>query len=79
MPDGTYQYQVATAGTVTIRVVNGAMSLGSVSTNTGWTYMVEKDRSDEVEVEFENGDAEASIRVKADHGELDVEIESKSD
>ncbi|MEX1092842.1 MAG: hypothetical protein WEF28_06750 [Acidimicrobiia bacterium] len=78
MPDGTYQYQVATAGTVTIQVTNGAMSLASVNTNAGWTYAVEKNRSDEVEVEFENGDAEASIRVKPDHGELDVEIESKS-
>lgn len=77
MPDGTYQYQVATAGTVTIQVTNGAMSLGSVSTSAGWTYTVEKNRSDDVEVEFENGGAEASIRVKADHGELEVEIESK--
>jgi glutamate synthase domain-containing protein 2 len=78
VPDGTYQYQVATAGTVTIQVTNGAMSLGSVSTSAGWTYAVEKNRSDDVEVEFENGEAEASIRVKADHGELDVEIEAKS-
>ncbi len=78
MPDGTYQYQVATAGSVTIQVTNGAMSLASVDTNAGWTYTVEKNRSDEVEIEFEKGGAEASIRVKADHGELDVEIESKS-
>ncbi len=78
MPDGTYQYQVATAGAVTIQVTNGAMSLASVGPNAGWTYTVDKNRSDEVEVEFENGDAEAGIRVKADHGKLDVEIDSKS-
>ncbi|MGF1618288.1 MAG: hypothetical protein ACFCU2_10880 [Acidimicrobiia bacterium] len=69
---------MATAGSVTIKVTNGAMSLASVDPNAGWTYTVEKNRADDIEVEFEKGDAEASIRVKADHGELDVEIESKS-
>ena len=78
VPDGTYQYQVATAGSVTIQVTNGAMSLESVNTNAGWTYTVEKNRVDDIEVGFEKGDAEASIRVKADHGKLDVEVESKS-
>ncbi len=78
VPDGTYHYQVATAGSVTIQVDSGAMSLASVNTNAGWKYTVEKNHSDDIEIGFEKGDAEASIRVKADHGKLDVEIESKS-
>jgi hypothetical protein len=78
VPDGTFVYQVASAGTVTIQVTNGAMSLDSVDANLGWSFEVEKNRSDEVEVEFELGEAEASIRVKADHGELNVEIEAET-
>jgi hypothetical protein len=54
------------------------MSLDSVNANAGWSFVVEKNRSDEVEVEFELGEAEASIRVEADHGELKVEIEAKT-
>ncbi|HUF96301.1 MAG TPA: hypothetical protein VMO52_09505 [Acidimicrobiia bacterium] len=78
VPDGTFVYQVASAGTVTIQVTNGAMSLDSVNASLAWSFEVEKNRSDDVEVEFELGDAEASIRVRADHGELKVEIESKT-
>ena len=78
LPDGTFVYQVASAGTVTIQVTNGAMSLDSVNASLGWSFEVEKNRSDDVEVEFELGDAEASIRVRADHGELKVEIEAKT-
>lgn len=78
VPDGDYSFTVATAGTVVIRVAGGNLSLLSVTPNAGWSYEVDKNRYDVVEVEFTKGKSEASIKVEPGDGELDVEIEFKT-
>ncbi|HEY5889937.1 MAG TPA: hypothetical protein VIW94_04465, partial [Acidimicrobiia bacterium] len=75
--DGSHRYVVGPAGTVSIEVVSGKLTLVSVDTNEGWVFEVETSVPDSIEVEFERGEDEAEIKVKLDDGKLEVEIKSE--
>jgi hypothetical protein len=48
-----------------------------VSPASGWSIDETRQRSDEVEVRFSNGDDEARLKVRIDDGQVRVEIENK--
>jgi hypothetical protein len=77
VPSGPVTYQVAGAGSVTVLVVNGQMQLGLVAPSPGWLIDETRQRSDEVEVRFTNGDLEARLKVRIENGQVRVEIENK--
>lgn len=64
------------AGSLTINIGAGTLSLSSVDANDGWGYEVDKNEPDDIRVEFEQGDAEAEIRVRIKDGHLQVEIDN---
>ena len=72
-------YEVDGAGTVTVQVVNGALVLIGVSPSDGWSFEIDKSESLDIEVEFRNGESEASFEAKIRDGQLRVEIEAGSD
>ncbi|MEX2624497.1 MAG: hypothetical protein WD651_12320 [Acidimicrobiia bacterium] len=77
VPTGPVTYDVSGAGTVTILFINGQAQLGLVSPAPGWSIDETRQRSDEVEVRFSNGDDEARLKVRIDDGQVRVEIENK--
>lgn len=76
IPDGIRTFEAGVAGSVTVELRAGALSLVSVDARHGWTYEIEKSRSDDIEVEFSRGDAEVEIRIRADDGRLEVRVDS---
>jgi hypothetical protein len=77
VPSGPVTYQVAGAGSVTVLFVNGQAQLGLVVPALGWSIDETRQRSNEVEVRFSNGDDEARLKVRIDDGQVRVEIENK--
>jgi frataxin-like iron-binding protein CyaY len=78
LPTGSVTYNLDGAGTVTVIFANGGMTIGSINPAAGWTIEDSEQKSDEIEVELTNGDAEAELKVKINNGVLEVEIESKN-
>jgi hypothetical protein len=78
LPTGSITYNLDGAGTVTVIFANGGMTLGSINPAAGWTIEKSEHKSDEIEVELTNGDAEAELKVKINNGVLEVEIDSKN-
>jgi frataxin-like iron-binding protein CyaY len=78
LPTGSVTYNLDGAGTVTVIFANGGMTIGSINPAAGWTIEDSEQKSDEIEVELTNGDAEAELKVKINNGVLEVEIESKT-
>lgn len=77
-PDGRSTHAIPGVGTVTIEVRNGALILVGVSA-PGWTVEHDKIRSDEIELEFRSGKAEAEFEAKIRDGQVRVEIEVDDD
>jgi len=75
VPSGPVTYQVAGAGSVTVLFVNGQVELGLVVPAPGWSIDETRQRPDEIEVRFTNGDQEARLKVRIDDGQVRVEIE----
>ena len=73
--DGTYSYNVGSAGSVTVIVENGIMRLGSAIPKSGWSVSVEKNESDRVRVEFDNGDDDIEIDIRVEGSHLSVDID----
>lgn len=73
----TTSHAVGAAGTVVVSVQAGAVRLVSVRPTSGWTYIVEKQSGDEVEIKFRRiaDGAEASFHARLDGGGLRVEID----
>jgi frataxin-like iron-binding protein CyaY len=78
LPTGSVTYNLDGAGSVTVIFANGGMTIGSINPAAGWTIEDSEQKSDEIEVELTNGDAEAELRVKINNGVLEVEIDSKN-
>jgi frataxin-like iron-binding protein CyaY len=78
LPTGSVTYNLDGAGTVTVIFANGGMTIGSINPAAGWTIEDSEQKSDEIEVELTNGDAEAELKVKINNGVLEVEIDSKN-
>ena len=78
LPTGSVTYNLDGAGTVTVIFANGGMTIGSINPAAGWTIENSEQKSDEIEVELTNGDAEAELKVKINNGVLEVEIDSKN-
>jgi hypothetical protein len=69
-------YAVGGAGTVTLIVRSGGLAVESVVPGAGWSYQIEDQRTDELEITFRSGGAEAaSFHASVHGGELRVEIE----
>jgi hypothetical protein len=72
--DRSVTYQVADAGSVTVRIASGQLTLLDVGANAGWTFEVEDGGGDRVRVEFERGDDDVEFRLQFHGSELRLEI-----
>ena len=72
--DRSVTYQVADAGSVTVQIGGGQLTLLDVSASTGWTFEVEDSGGDRVRVEFERGDDDIEFRLQFHGSELRLEI-----
>jgi hypothetical protein len=72
--DRSVTYQVADAGTVTVMISGGQLTLLDVGANAGWSFEVEDAGGDRVRVEFDNGDDDVEFRLQFHGSELRVEI-----
>ncbi len=77
VPNGPVTYNVGGAGSVTVIFLDGQAQLGLVSPAAGWSIEETRQRSDEVEVRFSDGDNEARLKVRIENGQVRVEIENK--
>jgi hypothetical protein len=75
---GPVTYDLNGAGSVTVIVTNGSLSIQAISPTAGWSVAKSEGHSDEVEVELANGDQEVELKVKLELGQLRVEIERKN-
>ena len=78
LPAGSVTYNLDSAGTVTVIFANGSMTIGSINPGAGWTVDKSEQSSDEIEVELRNGDSEATLKVRINNGQVEIEIENKS-
>jgi len=76
IPDGTRTFEAGAAGSITVDIRSGTLSLVSGNARSGWSHEVDKARSDDIEGEFSNGDAEAEIRVRIHDGRLEVRVDA---
>lgn len=77
-PDG--RYTVAEAGTAVVTREGDALVLGEVEPGAGWTYQVEDEERDEVEIEFRRDDGtEVDLEVELDDGRTEVKVCSDDD
>jgi hypothetical protein len=74
--DATKLFAVGSAGSVVVEVRAGQLILVDVDVNSGWSYEVEKDRGDEIEIRFSNLSIRAEFEARIHHGALEVEIET---
>jgi hypothetical protein len=72
--DRSVTYQVANAGSVTVRISDGQLTLLDVQANSGWTFEVDDSGGDTVRVEFERGDDDVEFRLQFHGSELRLEI-----
>lgn len=68
-------YTVGLAGTVEFAMANGGLNLVETTANDGWTYTVEEQESDDIEVDFRMGNVTWDLNVDLDDGEIDVEVD----
>ena len=71
-PDG--RYQVFDAGSAEVTFADGRLTLVSVTPAEGWTYEVDDQEPDEVEIEFRRGGEELDLELEIDDGRLEVDI-----
>ena len=65
---------MADAGSVTVRIAGGQLTLLDVGANAGWSFEVEDAGGDRVRVEFERGDDDVEFRLQFHGSELRLEI-----
>jgi hypothetical protein len=75
--DGARSYSVDGVAVVTVNVVGGRLELIGVNLQSGWSSTVEKQESNRIRIEFNNGDREAEFEIRLDNGQLRVEAEVK--
>ncbi len=63
------------AGTVTVGVANGSVTVVAVTPSAGWAYQVEQRERSEAEIRFEASDARVEVNAEFDDGRLKVEVE----
>lgn len=71
----TRSYAVGTAGSVELSVRDGVLVVDAVRPASGWTYVIEKQSSDEVEIHFQTSGQKAELHARLDDGALRVEID----
>ncbi len=72
--DRSVTYQVANAGSVTVRISDSQLELLDVTANAGWNFEVDDAGGDRVRVEFERGDDDVEFRLQFHGSELRLEI-----
>ena len=68
-------YQVGAAGSVTVQISAGRLILIAATAAPGWAAEVDRADGERVEVDFENGGAEAEFEARVHNGELRTRIE----
>lgn len=76
--DMTETYDAGAAGTVTITVANGMLTLDGTTENDGWSITKTRTQSDEIKVEFRNGSQEVEFEAELHNGHLETKIETKT-
>ena len=74
-PAPQFQTFSGVGGSVTVKLANGVLSLQSYSATSGYTAEVTTNRSDRVEVRFDNGSNETRIRVDLVGGSMQPRID----
>ena len=72
--DRSVTYQVANAGSVTVRISDAQLELLDVTANAGWDFEVDDAGGDRVRVEFDRGDDDVEFRLQFHGSELRLEI-----
>ena len=67
------------AGSITVAVEGGVISLRSVDIAAEWERTELRASSTEIEIELRNGDVEVEAEVELEHGRLDIEVEIRAD
>lgn len=77
---GVKTYSAADAGTVTVDHTSTGLVLVAVNAAPGWSFEIDRARSDRIEIEFERGDdQEVKFRLRVDSdGELKLRVERDS-
>ena len=70
-------YRVGDAGEVEFRPEGGALALGDVSENPGWTSRVVEQSPEEIEVDFGRGNARQQFTAELDDGQLQVSVDQQ--
>jgi len=67
------------AGSVTIIVQDGNVTIAAVAPGEGWTYQVEQHDAGEAKVEFRSGGVRVRVKAEFEHGDLRVDVERRTD
>ncbi len=76
--DMTKTFEAGSAGTVTISIAAGVLTLDGTTENDGWSITKTRTQSDEIKVEFSNGTDEVEFEAELHNGQLETKTETKS-
>ena len=73
-------YNVGTAGSVTVDLINGRLVFVRAEANAGWTVTESEvdDDGDEVEVDFRSGDAKVEFTARYRNGAIVTDVEAQT-
>lgn len=76
--DMTKTFEAGAAGTVTISVSNGVLTLDGTTENAGWAITKTRTEAGEIKVEFRNGPQQVEFEADLNHGQLETKTETKT-
>ena len=79
VPDGVHVIDASTAGSVTVAVKDGVLSLVSVDITGDWWRTNTEVSAREIELEFENEDTELEIEAEIEDGRVKTRVEFQTD
>ncbi len=71
-------YSAGEAGTATFWVEGRSISLEDVTTNGGWTYRIDDEERDEVELDFISGTTRLRMNAEIEDGQLRVRLTDRT-
>ena len=77
--DGSRTFDAAGAGTVTVNVSGGQLSLVSAVPNSGWQVEVEQAAGREVELDFRKGSQRVQVNVELEDGAVRERVRFRDD
>ncbi len=79
VPDGIHVINAAPAGSVTVAVKDGVLSLVSVDIAGSWSRTKTEMSAREIELEFENEGTELKVKAEIEDGHVKLRAEFKTD